>query len=161
MVFRELHGKHFTDDAYHEAMRRVASKKSWSERLFSAKAAHGMLMFMSFVNIIGRLGASDQSGGFQCYTFPVYKKLDSSKFQGADQDLTLVPVHDPNYDRMPWASSDLSWGFELSVGPLAAAFVVGAVFSFYFSTRQSEVETRPVVGISLLSGVRMCMPKTL
>ena len=88
-----------------------------------------MLMFVSFVNVLGRLGASDQSGDFVCYTYPVYKPLDSAKYQGFNQSLTPVPVHDPNYAALPWSNSDLYWGLELSIGPLAAAFVVGAVFS--------------------------------
>ena len=100
-----------------------------------------MLMFVSeaFVNVPGRLGASDQSGDFACYTYPVYKQLDSAKFQGANRTLTLVPVHDPNYAalRLLWSASDLSWGIELSLGPLAAAFVVGGIFSFCCSRRSA------------------------
>ena len=59
-------------------------------------------MFVSFVNVLSRLGASDQSGDFACYTYPAcytYKQLDSAKFQGANRALTLV--HDPNYAALP------------------------------------------------------------
>jgi len=120
-------------DSLHAARKEIASSKSWSERLFSAKAAHGMFMFMSFANILGRLGSSDQSGDFVCYTYPVYKQLDSAKFNGSSQALTFVPVHDPNYAKLPWAASDVYWGLELSVAPLAAAFAFGAAFSICYS----------------------------
>jgi hypothetical protein len=139
VVFGELRGKIFSEHAFYEARKRIASMKSWSERLFSAKAAHGMLMFVSFINILGRLGSSDQSGDFVCYTYPIYKQLDSVKFNGANKTLTYVPVHDPNYDKLPWASSDAYWGLELSLGPLAAAFAIGAAFSVYFSMQRPLV----------------------
>ena len=52
----------------------------------------------------------------------------------------VVPVHDPNYAALPWSNSDLYWGLELSFGPLAAAFVVGAIFS-YCSFRRDRKPT--------------------
>ena len=127
----------FTEKSFQEARRAIANECGWLDRLFSAKAAHGMFMFVSFVNILGRLGASDQSGDFVCYTYPVYKPLNSAKYQGYNQSLTPVPVHDPNYAALPWSNSDLYWGLELSMGPLAAAFVVGAMFSYYCASRPS------------------------
>jgi hypothetical protein len=145
MVFEKLSGRIFSSNAFYETRKKISAMKSWSERLFSSKAAHGMFMFVSFVNIFGRLGASDQSGDFVCYTYPVYKQLDSAKFSGANQSLTLVPPHDPNYSKLPWASSDTYWGLELSIGPLAAAVVVGAVFSVYSSRQKFMLQSPGIV----------------
>ena len=103
-------------------------EKTLYQVMFSYKAAHGMLMFMSYVNILGRLIASDQSGDFVCYTYPVYKPVNSS------DSLVLLPEHDPNYDRLPWARMGLAgWGAALSLGPLAVGFALGCAwyFSFY------------------------------
>ena len=129
-------------DSFHAARKEVADNKSWNERLFSAKAAHGMFMFVSYVNILGRLGSTDHVGDFVCYTYPVYKQLDSVKFNGSSQALTFVPVHDPNYAKLPWAASDVYWGLELSVAPLAAAFVFGAVFSICVAKSHSKTEAK-------------------
>ena len=138
---------------FHAAKRTVASNKSWSERLFSAKAAHGIFMFISFVNILGRLGSTDHVGDFVCYTYPVYKQLDSAKFNGSSQALTFVPVHDPNYAKLPWAASDVYWGLELSVAPLAVAFVFGAVFSICVAKSNSKTKEN-----GLLSNVKLSAP---
>ena len=145
-----------TVESWHNAKREVSERVSPFDRLFSPKAAHGMLMFVSFVNILGRLGASNQSGDFVCYTYPVYKQLDSAKFNGsASQNLTLVPVHDPEYGRLPWASSDLLWGLEMSLGPLAAAFVAGAAFSYCSNPAPVSLARR-----SALDAVRLSVPQT-
>lgn len=47
-----------------------AASKGFLARIFSAKALHGALMFTSWINIAGRIFASNQSGRFQCYTYP-------------------------------------------------------------------------------------------
>ena len=116
--------------AIHEAKVEMGEdeEKTLYQVMFSYKAAHGMLMFMSYVNILGRLIASDQSGDFVCYTYPVYKPVNSS------DSLVLLPEHDPNYDRLPWARMGLAgWGAALSLGPLAVGFALGCAwyFSFY------------------------------
>jgi len=149
--------------AFYAAKRVIAESKSRLSRLFSAKAAHGMCMFVSFVNILGRLGSSNQSGDFVCYTYPVYKQLDSAKFNGSNQALTFVPVHDPNYAKLPWASSDAYWGLELSLGPLAAAFVFGAIFVYFCTSvrKPPAVETAPANTAfnnnAIFSSVRLCL----
>jgi hypothetical protein len=43
---------------------RIAAAKTFQQRLFSLKALHGILMFTSWINIAGRIFASDQSGDF-------------------------------------------------------------------------------------------------
>lgn len=49
---------------------RIAASKTFKQRLFSIKAAHGIIMFVSWINIAGRIFASDQSGDFTCHTYP-------------------------------------------------------------------------------------------
>lgn len=68
---------------------------------------------------------------WQCYTFPYYKPIDTVHFQGAgNHTLTPVPVTDPDYERLPWGQTGLvAWGLFLSVGPMAACFVFGAIYS--------------------------------
>jgi hypothetical protein len=52
---------------------RIAASKTFAQRFFSIKALHGMIMFTSWINIVGRIFASNQSGDFTCHTYPVYK----------------------------------------------------------------------------------------
>ncbi|KAF6260707.1 hypothetical protein COO60DRAFT_1700173 [Scenedesmus sp. NREL 46B-D3] len=114
---------------------RIAGSKTFVQRFFSLKALHGMIMFTSWINIVGRIFASNQSGDFTCHTYPVYKPLDTPDIpDSASLDvasLTLLPTHDPNYARLPWAKlGTAGWGAALSLGPLAGAALVGAVVSY-------------------------------
>ena len=113
-----------------KARHEIISERGVAARIFSYKAAHGALMFMSWVNIAGRIISSNQSGDFACYTYPVYKQLDSPHFKGLDQTLTYVPVRDVNYSRLPWSKSIVAWGVELSVVPLVGALAIGWVFVY-------------------------------
>ena len=112
------------------------SKTSWRQRMVSYKAAHGMLMFMSWINRFGRMFGSNQSGDFTCHTYPVYKKLDSPKFKGLNQSLTFVPIRDPDYGKLPWARTTLEgWGVLFSIGALLFAAGVGLVYVLYWDKR--------------------------
>jgi hypothetical protein len=48
---------------------RLAASKGFWARFVSLKALHGSLMFVSWINIVGRIFASNQSGDFTCYTY--------------------------------------------------------------------------------------------
>ena len=105
--------------------RDVVQLRSLRDRMISCKAAHGVLMFMSFMNIFGRIFGVTLSNGFTCHTFPYYKQVDSPKFTGLDAPLTPVPIRDANYSSLPWAHGLGYWGLELSVGPIIVALAVG------------------------------------
>lgn len=103
----------------------LAAKRTCLQRVFNLKAFHGALMFMSWMNIVGRIFASDQSGDFQCYTEPYYKAAYTTS--GFPEP---VPTADPDYARLPWAKTGLiGWGVALSVGPLCFSYVFGAVWA--------------------------------
>lgn len=115
------------EEALHNARVALASRsRTLYQAMVSCKAAHGMLMFVSFVNIAGRIFASNQSGDFTCHTYPIYKP--------AANQSGLVPEHDPRYSRLPWAALGLGgWGALLSLGPLLLAFAVGCAWHCAFS----------------------------
>ena len=98
---------------------------------YACKAAHGSFMFMTWVNMLGRLFASNQSGDFSCHTYPVYKQLDSSKFMGLHSNLSFVPILDPAFHKMPWAGSLVAWSLGISLGPLLLALALGALHSWW------------------------------
>lgn len=109
-----------------ETRKQIAQNKTFSERILSYKALHGALMFTSFINVAGRTVAFNGTGDFTCHTYPYYKQIDTPKFNGLDQSLTAVPLHDPKYDELPWASGVHWWAIELSVVPMILAFSIGS-----------------------------------
>ena len=125
--------------------REIADQKSLTTRILSYKAAHGALMFMSFINVFGRIFGVNLSGGFTCHTFPYWKQVDTPKFNGLNASTTPVPIHDANYSKMPWASGLGWWGLELSVGPLGAALVVG-LMTAWFETRKPKLSVALLIG---------------
>lgn len=109
----------------------ILDKRTTCQRIFSYKAFHGALMFMSWINITGRIFASDQSGDFQCYTYPIYKVGNDT--MGLNQSIIefdIVPEIDPNYDRLPWAHIESWWAVIFSVGVFAVALIFGTVWSY-------------------------------
>jgi hypothetical protein len=114
---------------------------TWRQRMLSYKAAHGMLMFLSWINVFGRMFGSNQSGDFTCHTYPVYKQLDSPKFRGLNRPLSFVPITDPAYEKLPWSQSLVLWGFLLSIPPLIFAAAVGSACA-WSNTRGHESEAQ-------------------
>ena len=101
-------------------------------RLFSFKAMHGYLMFVSWINIAGRVFVTPLRRDFECYTYPVYKPVSSQQFTPIPgQPLTLVPHDDPNYERQPWANNESGWALALSVGPFLGAMLVSASWGIF------------------------------
>jgi hypothetical protein len=109
-----------------ETRKQIAQNRTFSERILSYKALHGALMFTSFINVAGRTVAFNGTGDFTCHTYPYYKQIDTPRFNGLGQALTAVPLHDPNYDKLPWASGAHWWAIELSVVPMILAFSIGS-----------------------------------
>ena len=105
---------------------KILEKRNFKDRVCSFKAFHGIFMFMSWINITGRIFASNQSGDFQCYTYPIYKIGNNTNQLNESQtiEFQIVPEIDPNYNRLPWANNELGWGLGLSLGPLFFGLLV-------------------------------------
>lgn len=108
----------------------IAASKGFAARFFSLKAAHGVIFFVSWINVSGRIFASDQRQQYTCFTYPVFKPIDSKHFAGAGAPLTLLPPHDPGFARLPWARLGLAgWALVMLFAPAAGAAAVGAAYS--------------------------------
>lgn len=70
----------------------IVAERSTFQRFFSLKALHGILMFTSWINIVGRIFASNQSGDFTCHTYPVYKQV-----RNKNQSSFLVDITNLTY----------------------------------------------------------------
>jgi hypothetical protein len=116
----------------------ISAQKSFQQRMISYKAFHGCVMFMSWINIVGRMFASDQSGDFVCYTTPVYKNIENFHFPSfSNESMISVPTYDPKYERLPWANKEETWGVMLSLGPLFGAFLVGSLVAYFNLQKRS------------------------
>mmetsp|Transcript_20138 Transcript_20138/g.49476 ORF Transcript_20138/g.49476 Transcript_20138/m.49476 type:complete len:329 (+) Transcript_20138:384-1370(+) len=116
----------------------IVRERTWVQRFFSWKTFHACVMFVSWINIVGRIFNSNQSGDFTCHTYPVYKPIDTPEFMGSNTTLTFVPIHDPKYSRLPWANSLTQWGLMLSLGPLFGTAAIGLVYSCVVSKRSAH-----------------------
>ena len=116
---------------------KIAHDKSWIMKLYSFKALHGALMFTSFINVFGRVFGTNYSHEFTCHTYPYYKQVNSPKFNGLETTLTPVPIHDIDYEKLPWAfgkQGDFGlymWGLIFSMGPIIFSFLIGGVIAWY------------------------------
>jgi hypothetical protein len=125
-----------------EAKARVVAARSFRERLVSYKSAHGIFFFMSWLTMAGQ-ALSTNTGGFSCYSYPVFKPIDSKKFpQGSNSShLTFVPVRDPKYERLPWANAEVQWGLAQFLGPILVGGLVGALYSWRASRNVPKVRS--------------------
>ena len=117
---------------------KIATGKSFAQRVLSLKAAHGLLMFISWFNIMGRIFASDQSGQFTCHTYPAYKPINTKEGNFAGKPLTLVEERNPRYDRLPWANMEAGWMAILFFAPAFAFGIFGGIVAWRGSRINSK-----------------------
>lgn len=117
----------------------VAMPRSFSQRFFSAKALHGIFMFISWINIAGRAFAPG-SGNFTCRTYAVFKPIVTPEFDGTGtaSNLTALPMHDPNFEKSPFSIGWAQWGALLLFAPLICAIGVGACCSYTAARKESR-----------------------
>jgi len=127
-----------------DATAQVINSKTFSQRFFSLKSLHGILFFVSWMQIAGRMMFSGD-GEFACRTFPVHKPIDAPHIpdeviiNAQNNQLTLVHVHDPHWDELPWSTGPVGWSLRIILASLIAALIGGALFSFYFAWRASKL----------------------
>ncbi|KAJ3120518.1 hypothetical protein HK098_004546 [Nowakowskiella sp. JEL0407] len=121
----------------------VAKFKDIMGRMFSLKGLHGCIMFVSWINIAGRVFVTPPVQDFECYTYPAFKQV-NTKYHNytVGEPVTFVPQVDPNYKRMPWAGWEEGWLVVMFVGPYIAAFLFGVVF-LSITLRTSRKEPVP------------------
>ncbi|KAJ3414981.1 hypothetical protein HDV05_005812 [Chytridiales sp. JEL 0842] len=105
----------------------IIERRTLYQRLVSWKAAHGLLMFLSWFNIAGRIFITRFST-FTCHTQPVYKPVYS---KGNPDFLVPVPTVDPNYKRTPWADAEGRWAAITFFGPMVAGLLVGVAVAWW------------------------------
>lgn len=86
-------------------------------KIFSWKTLHGLMMFLSWVNVAGRIPFGNVVQNFECHTYPF------DKITGE-----LVPQDDPHYNRLPWANREGIWAIMLLLGPLGAGFIICVIY---------------------------------
>jgi hypothetical protein len=133
-----------------EAKARVVAARSFRERLVSYKTAHGIFFFVSWLTMAGQ-AMSTNTKEFSCYTYPVFKPIDSKKFpQGSNSTgLTFVPNNDPDNGRRPWANREVQWGLQFFFGPIFAGLLFAAAYSWYVSRNVPKQRSAAVLAGTL------------
>ena len=94
-------------------------------RMISLKGFHGCIMFVSWINIAGRVFVTPVSKDFSCFTYPAYKPVANSHYNyTVGSPLTFVEAVDPHYNRLPWANREGAWAAIMLFAPYIGAFVV-------------------------------------
>jgi hypothetical protein len=117
----------------------VIARRTFVERVFSYKSAHGILMLISWFNIAGRIFVTKVNAAeFQCYTAPVYKPIDSHRFKGANAStITTLPTND-DFSRLPWKGWESGWLAVTIIAPFLVGFIVCLVYSYFVSPRAGK-----------------------
>ena len=122
------------EQLYNDKLIQYLNHRNWKQRYFSLKTVHGVLMTLSIFGIIGRIFASDQSGNFTCYTYPVYKPVNADMGGSAgmdlqDKPLQIVPEDDPDYDKLPWAGVETLFALRGVLIPIGVGAIIGLVWA--------------------------------
>jgi hypothetical protein len=129
------------ESAIAEEKNKISSEKTLFQRIFSVKTFHGLVMFTSWVNIMGQISTGNVRGEYECYTYPVYKNITSRRYTvPANGSLTLVPTQDPKYTRLPWGNREFMWGVQLSVGPMFIGLLFGTAFAYWSIRKQLNMQ---------------------
>jgi hypothetical protein len=106
--------------------RKIIQNKTPLQIFFSYKTLHGICMISSWICIVGRLFFSNQSGDFTCHTYPSYK---AGYLQYTN--MTIVPIHDPDFERLPWSYSPTLWGLLVIGGSIVSTTALALMGSFW------------------------------
>eukprot|EP00751_Fragilariopsis_kerguelensis_P016532 CAMPEP_0170849132 /NCGR_PEP_ID=MMETSP0734-20130129/9808_1 /TAXON_ID=186038 /ORGANISM="Fragilariopsis kerguelensis, Strain L26-C5" /LENGTH=438 /DNA_ID=CAMNT_0011218707 /DNA_START=62 /DNA_END=1378 /DNA_ORIENTATION=- len=118
------------NDMMNDATMEIVKSKTFVQRFFSLKSMHGILFFVSWMQIAGRIFNSGD-GEFSCRSYPVYKPIeaphipDEAFVEGYDQNrLKLMNVHDPNWEALPWSGGPVQWSLLIILASAVMAIIV-------------------------------------
>jgi hypothetical protein len=137
-----------------DATMEIVNSKTFAQRLFSLKAAHGILFFISWMQIAGRI-FNGGDGEFSCRSYPVYKPIDAPHIpdeavfdvnannenenkHNKPKQLKLIPIHDPRWDELPWSGGPVTWALLIILASAIVAIVGAIIFSCFFLWRSKK-----------------------
>jgi hypothetical protein len=104
----------------------LTAPKTWQQRFFSLKAAHGYLMTLGWFMMFGRLLVTNPSTAWHgCWTYPAIKNTEGL--------LQLVPEEDPDF-----FANELTFFLAIALSSIIGFFVIGLVWSVCASWRQAK-----------------------
>lgn len=132
-------GSRKLETAIAEAKQQISMAKTMGQRFKSSKSLHGILMTLSWFNIAGRIWATSVPDYFTCYTYPVYKPVNTTRYATAGmnlegQPLKLVEQDDPRAVGAPWRrmpGAELGWAAILFTTPIVLSMIVGLTYSHF------------------------------
>lgn len=133
--------------ALDDAKAHIAMAKTWVQRMVSYKAAHGVLMLLSWFNIAGRVWATPFDTDFTCYTYPVYKPrnvsyyFDLTRYYQNTSEPQLVQFANPNgelfWTTMP--GGEAGWMAALFFSPVLIGLLIGYFYSKFAASRENKI----------------------
>lgn len=106
----------------------VTAPKTWRQRLFSLKAAHGYLMTLGWFMMAGRLLVTNPATSWNgCWTYPAIKDVSRSG------KIELVPADDPTF-----FANELSFFLSIALSSIFGIAIIGVIWSVCASWRQAK-----------------------
>jgi len=120
----------------------VAGKKSFTERLFSYKTAHGISMGVSLWQMVGRIFFSDQVQNFECITYPAYKLASNPHHTYRPGDVAeFLPAENPDGSPLTRSVGVIA---AFSVGNLLGPLLIGIAIAVWVAYREdNRRKTKP------------------
>lgn len=113
----------------------VTAPKTWRQRFFSLKAAHGYLMTLSWFMMAGRLLVTNPATAWNgCWTYPAIKDVTGSG------KIELVPADDPTFFR-----DEMAFFLPVAFGSFISIAVIGLIWSVCAAWRQAKPEAKTFV----------------
>lgn len=146
-------------EALNEAKMQVSKAKTWTQRFVSYKAAHGILMTLSWFNIAGRFWASEVDTEFACYTYPYYKGVESPIYRTKGIDFAsmpaadrLVPLEDESRIGLGRQFPGKEWGWMAILGttPVLISLIIGFAFSKWAAARERNMLVKDDINVQLV-----------
>lgn len=145
-----------------EAKDQISKAKTWTQRFISYKAAHGILMTLSWFNIAGRFWASEVDEEFTCFTYPVYKAVKSPIYRNAGVDFAnmsweerFLPLENESRVGLGRQFPGKEWGWMAVLGttPVVLSILIGIAFSTWAAKRERDMLVKDDINVELISGV--------
>lgn len=110
----------------------IASEKTFTQRLFSFKALHGMMMALSWWQLFGNAMARNVFHEFTCWTQPAWKNVTNGVVE-------FVPLENPDY-KFSAPGAEMKFFSLVSAGTISSVIIVGILYS-YFAARNRTIPT--------------------
>eukprot|EP01125_Pyxidicula_operculata_P019634 TRINITY_DN7127_c0_g2_i1.p1 TRINITY_DN7127_c0_g2~~TRINITY_DN7127_c0_g2_i1.p1 ORF type:complete len:187 (-),score=9.44 TRINITY_DN7127_c0_g2_i1:57-617(-) len=106
-------------ESFMEQKMKIANEKTFTQRLFSYKALHGILMVFSWYQMLGRTLVTNPYPGPGCFTYPAFKS--------SSDEAVFLPAVDPDY---AFNGTELRFILLVSIPSIIFFALFGVAYSY-------------------------------